>query len=103
MFRSSGVVQFGLRIRAGKRAIPSFAQGGSSLRLKSGSAQDDSPRVRVKLHHYRFSGFDSEHHHTMRGHWSRELPRELPQIFVQPQVAHGSIDRVRITEIFPIR
>jgi len=35
-------VQFGLRVRAGKREIPSASlRAGSLLRLKNGSAQDD--------------------------------------------------------------
>jgi hypothetical protein len=48
ILRFLGVVQFGLRAAAAMREIP-------SLRLKNGSAQDDSRRVRVKLNHYRFS------------------------------------------------
>jgi len=50
------VVQFGLRAAAAMREIPSASlRAGSSLRLKNGSAQDDSRGVRVKLNHYRFS------------------------------------------------
>jgi hypothetical protein len=49
------VVQFGLRVGPVKREIPSASlRAGSSLRLKNGSAQDDSLRVIAKLHHYRF-------------------------------------------------
>ena len=49
------VVQFGLRVGPVKREIPSASlRAGSSLRLKNGSAQDDSLRVIAKLQHYRF-------------------------------------------------
>jgi hypothetical protein len=45
------VVRFGLRVGPVKREIPSTSlRAGSSLRLKSGYAQDDKHRVMVKLH-----------------------------------------------------
>jgi len=51
------VVQFGLRAGMVKQEIPSASlRAGSSLCLKSGSAQDDNRPVAVKLAHYRSMG-----------------------------------------------
>ncbi len=52
-FPAQAVVQFGSRVGPGELEIPSTSlRAGSSLRLKNGSAQDDSRGVIVKLHLY---------------------------------------------------
>jgi len=50
MVQDPAVMQFGLRVGAVEREIPSaLLRAGSSLRLKNGYAQDDKS---FKLHHY---------------------------------------------------
>jgi len=54
------VVELSLRVGPVKLEIPSTSlRAGSSLRLKNGSAQDDSRSVIVKLHHNLRAGLNA--------------------------------------------